>query len=677
MNDGLSVARRAGAGRMVIGDVMKVGSRTTVIATLFNVRDGKQIRTTREETTVADSIIPLFAKIARRILAVPSGDANTGTIGTTRVDAYKSYVAGNQALNRFDAVTAKQQYEAALALDTNFALAHYKWAIAAMYDTKAGAARQAQVKVTELNNMARTMEDPQRIAHAKSAARLSSTLPPRERALIAGLLATVSYDYPRACESYRSLVRADSSDVEALYGYGYCLLADDMVMPVTPGDTSRMRFRTSWNESLDMFRQAVSIDPTFHLAFDAIVGMLTSPVRPGCARKDVIETCADTAIRVRYVASVQRDGDSLQTTPRGGFKSLLDIIVASSRSSPPRANIELASRAAADWVALDPSEGRPHRHLALLLMRLGRTAEAERELTEALRDPVMRDDMELFLRRLEVAVKLMRGADVNRIIDSIPMVVPSELGRAAQAGFAVLSGRMHPTDSLYDAVLGGSSAPPVVKALLKQSVRVTAGVQTDTIGAMEKAFFGLRNIPQLCNASPCFGLLGPGYTLALRAPRTSWPQFAPDVAADPRLGPAIALSASDTAALRRAAVRLDSISSVRAATLRAEDASSIIAADAFLLLGDSASALRMARRMTDTTLQTTGIDQLLGIGGTQSSALWPRAILLRADLEATAKGGSKETARDLYTKFLALWAKSDLEFAPLMTRVRASLAGLK
>ena len=32
-------------------------------------------------------------------------------------------------------------------------------------------------------------------------------------------------------------------------------------------------------------------------------------------------------------------------------------------------------------------------------------------------------------------------------------------------------------------------------------------------------------------------------------------------------------------------------------------------------------------------LQLSGIDQLLGIGGTQSSALWPRAILLRADLE--------------------------------------------
>ena len=85
----------------------------------------------------------------------------------------------------------------------------------------------------------------------------------------------------------------------------------------------------------------------------------------------------------------------------------------------------------------------------------------------------------------------------------------------------------------------------------------------------------------------------------------------------------------------------------------------------------------MMRRMTDTTLQTTGIEQLLGIGGTQSSALWPRAILLRADLEATAKGGSKEAARDLYAKFLALWVKSDPEFALLMTRVRASLAALR
>src|SRR5205085_8954446 len=132
------------------------------------------------------------------------------------------------------------------------------------------------------------------------------------------------HDYPRACESYRSLVRADSSDVEALYGYGTCLAADDMVEPAVASDTTVMRFRTSWNQAMDAFRQAASVDPTFHLAFDAISSMLTSSARRGCVRKDAIETCLDTAITRRYVAPVSRAGDTLVTTPRSGYRTYLE-----------------------------------------------------------------------------------------------------------------------------------------------------------------------------------------------------------------------------------------------------------------------------------------------------------------------------------------------------------------
>ena len=73
---------------------------------------------------------------------------------TSRADAYQAYVAGTQALNRFDGPTAKKHLEQAIRLDTAFALAHYKWAIAALYDEKAGAARQAQLKVAEMNKLA-------------------------------------------------------------------------------------------------------------------------------------------------------------------------------------------------------------------------------------------------------------------------------------------------------------------------------------------------------------------------------------------------------------------------------------------------------------------------------------------------------------------------------------------
>src|SRR6478672_2720179 len=296
MNDAQGVARSAGAGRIIMGDILKVGSRTTITATLVNARDGTTIRSARGETSIADSVMSVFGKISREILALTSTGANAGTAGASSVGAYKEYVAGNQALNRFDAQEAKRRYEAALKLDSNFALAHYKWAVAAGYDQKTAADRAAKLDYSNLNNLARLMEDPDRIAHAKAAARLSANLPARERSLIAGLVAMVGHDYQRACESYGSLVRADSSDVEALYGYGACLSGDDMVEPAVPGDTTKMRFRTSWNRALEAFRQAASVDPNFHLAFDAIINLLTSSSRSGCAHKDLIETCADTTV---------------------------------------------------------------------------------------------------------------------------------------------------------------------------------------------------------------------------------------------------------------------------------------------------------------------------------------------------------------------------------------------
>ena len=57
--------------------------------------------------------------------------------------------------------------------------------------------------------------------------------------------------------------------------------------------------------------------------------------------------------------------------------------------------------------------------------------------------------------------------------------------------------------------------------------------------------------------------------------------------------------------------------------------------------------------------------------------MWPRVLLLRADLEANVAGGNKELAKALYGDFLALWSKSEPEFAGLLARVRQSQAKIK
>ena len=681
-NDGVTVAKRAGAGKLVIGDVLKVGSKTTVTATVYSSRDGKQIRSARQETTFADSLMPMFGKLASSLLALPATDANMGLVGTSRADAYQEYIAGMQALNKFDAPTAKKHFEAALKLDTTFALAHARWAIASTYDEQAKAARASQVKLTDVGNLLKLVEDTAQVRHAQAAARLSAGLPLREKKLIAGLVATAGHDYPRACESFGSLVHSDSSDVEALYGFGMCLFSDDLVEPVIPGDTSRLRFRTNWNAALHAFRRAIIIDPTFHLAFDPIVTILTAPARGGCARSE-ITTCSDSSNHSLYVAPVLRQGDTLVTIPRGGFKTTIEVIVEGSRASAPRANIEAARAAAADWAAAGPTEGRAHKNLARLLLRLGRPAEAEGQISEAVLDPALRGDHELWMQRLEVAVKLFRGKQVNQMLDSMTQVFPGELGLATYAALAPIAGRMQTLDSLYAARFKGTKAPSFVVTMVTQVGRITTGASGDTVAALERLLLAdvdAHAPGTKCNRG-CISILGPGLMLAMQTPRAAWPTFGPPADSEPRLAPALALAKKDTAQLRAAARMLDSASKKFALLGMQDDGSSAIAVDAYLILHDSVAALATVRRMMDTTLMTTGVDGLLGIGGAANAGLFPRALRLRADLEATVvtkdrTTGDKAMAKDLYAKFLELWANADPEFKPLLARVRASQAKL-
>lgn len=54
--------------------------------------------------------------------------------------------------------------------------------------------------------------------------------------------------------------------------------------------------------------------------------------------------------------------------------------------------------------------------------------------------------------------------------------------------------------------------------------------------------------------------------------------------------------------------------------------------------------------------------------------LWPRGMLLRAELESAI--GNKATAKLLFQRVLALWAEADPEFKPLVDRARSGLAAL-
>jgi len=326
---GLAVARRAGAGKLVMGDLLKVGTRTEVVAKVYDVRNGQRIRTVRQQTSVADSIMPAFGRLARDILDVaPPAGANVGVIGTSSVEAFRAYVAGVSALNRVELAAARAALDSALRYDSAFALAHYKLSVVIGWENPADAGRRT---------------------HAEAANRFGTALPPRERSLIQGLVHQSANRWGEACEIYQALLRADSMDVEAWYNLGECSYHDQRVTGTDPSDSTKGAFRSSWNTAMRAFRRALELDPTYHIAFAHVPDILLVETRAGCLGQDVMTACPSHR---QFVGALRRGGDTLliEAVPAGAGGPLARQRAEAVRQGAWRANVEQAHRLAETWV---------------------------------------------------------------------------------------------------------------------------------------------------------------------------------------------------------------------------------------------------------------------------------------------------------------------------------------
>jgi tetratricopeptide (TPR) repeat protein len=650
LNAGLAIAKRAGAGKLVMGDVLRLGARTTVTAKVFDVRRAQRLRSVREEVLSQDSLMPSFARLARRVLNVaPPAGANLGALGTTRVDAYQEYITGVEALNRYDLATARRHLNAALRLDSTFALAHYKLTIT--------------IGWADVN-------DPSRRRHAEAANRLSTGLPPRERALIAGLLQQASGQWSAACATYTPLVRADSADVEAWYGLGECLFHDLAVEPID-GDTTRMRFRGNIEHAIRAFDRVLTLDPSYHLAYQHIIDALSAErSNLACYRRTPDGGC------VNYHGMYVRSGDSLVVTPARflDFEAMRTQADAYLRARSRARNLEVAERYATAWVQASPAESQARRALTRVYILQGRIADAEAQskLITSRGSPL--EETRLHLERIEIAFKLGRGNDAVQFYDSVRTsspVIPGAGFRVgnAVAGFGPVFGRIQEFDSLLVANMRASGAPESIQRyVLKSNRALLTGMADDSLAAAELAAFELARGRGL----PATRTIASTLMFALRAPRASWPTVDTTVR-DLRLAPAAALASRDTARLRAAAMALDSLALMVANAGAADSGYSLAAAEAYLAAGDSVAALRAVRFALDRAAVTTAYFPSIS-SNLPPVFFVPRTMLLRADLAAAA--GSRDEARTWYTRFIDIWSTAVPELQPVVERARRSLAAL-
>ena len=141
------------AGRFVTGALLDVGGRLRLTAYLHET--GRPDATSEGATVegAADSVFVLLDGLIAQLLAqVVSDDTDRlqaqGTVTTTSLDAAKQYLSGERLLRAGRYRESAEAYERATELDSTFALAHYRRSIAAdwtdAYDIRSSAERAMQ-----------------------------------------------------------------------------------------------------------------------------------------------------------------------------------------------------------------------------------------------------------------------------------------------------------------------------------------------------------------------------------------------------------------------------------------------------------------------------------------------------------------------------------------------------
>jgi tetratricopeptide (TPR) repeat protein len=642
LNEGLAIARRAGASRLVMGDFLKLGAGARLVATVFDAKTGAKIRTVTRQATNADSLLTAFGPLAREVLAIPPPvDTKIGEIGTQNLDAYRSYLLGVKALNRFDLVEARKHLSRALQLDSTFALAHLQFA-----------------------NLIEWLEigDDDASQHARAAARFGKDLPRRERMLIDAGVASADRNYPQLCKIARTLVAQDSTDIQAVFLLGECSFHDDTVVPST-ADSTIGAFQGSWPTAMRSFQRVIELDPTYLGAFEHIIQMLQRQRRNVCDR-----------VRCSWESWVLRSGDTLETVPvrvqnqaavrRQGQRF--------DREKPSRVNHQQAARIAQSWVDADPTSEGAHVGRARAALMNGDLATAEAHLR--LVPPRVSDDNLTPLRlKLEVAIKRGRGVEARAIFDSLVKLNPDSPANEAPRGeIEIAFGRFKRFD--HGTAAQVAKFGPEAIAYQNHVGRAMLGIPSEGMERDEAAFYSSMR-DSACNDACRVNRLTPTLVYSPHVPAVEMPALMKGEAFDDATDVSRALATHDTSRMRLVARGLDSLARARAQA-QLLDHRPLVAALAYLTLADSSSALRMVRLFTDTSVAYMSITSgfIRGAWPMVGAGMWPRAMLLRADLAAAA--GSREEAKTWYDKVIDLWSDADAEMKPLVERIRKSRAAL-
>ncbi|MEX2280872.1 MAG: BTAD domain-containing putative transcriptional regulator, partial [Gemmatimonadota bacterium] len=199
------IAKRHGAQFFVLGNILEAAGKYTLTATLYNTERPDSMPRRAQTTPLAD----LFAAIdtLSRQLLIISGQPNaslrrTAATLTSSFAAFKSYVTGDDYFLAGQYDSAVIALKAAVAQDSNFALAYYRLSAAAEWNFDFQDAR----------------------VFSQRALSLAARLPAQQQVLVTAWDAFLGGRPEAAARSYNSILTRDPHNVEARAGLGEVLV---------------------------------------------------------------------------------------------------------------------------------------------------------------------------------------------------------------------------------------------------------------------------------------------------------------------------------------------------------------------------------------------------------------------------------------------------------------------
>ncbi|MDX1674324.1 MAG: tetratricopeptide repeat protein [Longimicrobiales bacterium] len=236
------LARRLGAGHYVLGSVLEFGGGLRLQAEIYETEGAAEPVAAAGVEGDATEFLALVDDLAAELLvagdlAPPGRMPRIAALTTPDLEALRSFLQGERALRETRYEEAVAHLQRAVEVDSAFALAHYRMAVAASW-LERGALKERELQV---------------------ALRHQDRLGERDRALLAAFTARDVGRHAEADERYRQILASYPDDLEAWYELGEVLVHRGAFLGTSPEEAKRP------------FERAVDLDPghgaaLFHLS---------------------------------------------------------------------------------------------------------------------------------------------------------------------------------------------------------------------------------------------------------------------------------------------------------------------------------------------------------------------------------------------------------------------------